>query len=178
LNNGLRSQRLYYDDIRKHADAFLEQHHPSRSIPIPIEKIIEFQLGIDIVPVPGLLSRYRFTLAHEVGHIVLHQHIYSEAKFKNSQEWKSFINSIPDKTHSWLEYQAYAFGGLILVPVEHLNELTCKYVKLIDEEGISLRDNWDYAWDCIAYQIAKDFKVSASVIEKRLQKEEIKERYR
>ncbi len=45
---------LSYEDIRKRADDFLISHHPERSIPIPIEEIIEFQLDIHISPLPGL----------------------------------------------------------------------------------------------------------------------------
>jgi hypothetical protein len=87
-------QRRGYEELRAIADAFIAERHPSRGIPIPIEEIIEFQLGLDIVPVPGLLehfevdgflawdhseirvdqfamqsryTRYRFTLAYEVG---------------------------------------------------------------------------------------------------------------
>ena len=45
---------LSYDDLRRHGARFLDQHHPSRTIPVPIEEIAESQLRMDIVPVPGL----------------------------------------------------------------------------------------------------------------------------
>ena len=45
---------LSYEQIRGRATEFLKQHHPSGTIPIPIEHIAEADLGIDIVPVPGL----------------------------------------------------------------------------------------------------------------------------
>ncbi len=192
-------------EIKKRASSFLQQYYPRLTIPIPIEEIVEFQMGIDIIPLPGLhqvlevegftssdLSniyvdeftytsrpgRYRFTLAHEIGHVILHKEIYKKAQFRNSQEWKRFINGIPDQSHSRLEYQAYAFGGLILVPVESLKRLTNKYVKHIQVNGISLKKNWDYAWYCIEDQLAKDFAVSTQVIEKRLTKEGLRELYR
>ncbi|MFQ6671843.1 MAG: ImmA/IrrE family metallo-endopeptidase, partial [Candidatus Tectimicrobiota bacterium] len=90
---------LEYEDIRKEADAFLIEHHPSGTIPVPIEEIVEFELGWDIVPIQGLRrlldvegflsgdretlwvdediwrtfpARYRFTIAHEVGHFIFH----------------------------------------------------------------------------------------------------------
>lgn len=86
-------------EIQARAEALLEEHHPSRAAPIPVEAIVEFGLRLDLVPVPGLVeargingylssdrspifvdehlfrnveTRYRFTLAHEVGHLVLH----------------------------------------------------------------------------------------------------------
>ena len=203
--NNIKAPVFSYDEIRNHADHFLKQYHPCREIPIPIEEIAEFQMGLNIVPIPGLLrafdvdgftssdlsniyvdefiysdrpGRYRFTLAHEVGHIFLHKEIYSKANFRNIKEWKDFINSISEKDHGWLEYQAYSFGGLVLVPREHLIKLTEFYVNRIQEEDISLRENWDFAWDLIAARLAKDFEVSSDVIEKRLNKDKVMEMYR
>ena len=203
--NNIKAPIFSYDEIRNHADHFLKQYHPSMKIPIPIEEIAEFQMGLDIVPIPGLLrffdvdgftsgdllniyvdefiysdrlGRYRFTLAHEVGHIILHKEIYSKANFRNIKERKDFINSISEKDHGWLEYQAYSFGGLVLVPREHLIKRTEFYVNRIQEEDISLRENWDVAWDLIAARLAKDFEVSSDVIEKRLNKDKVMETYR
>jgi len=92
-----------YEDLRKKADEFLLKYNPSGDIPVPIEEIVEFDFKINIVPVLGLqrefevegftsgdlkniyvdeytytdrITRYRFTLAHEIGHIVLHRHLY------------------------------------------------------------------------------------------------------
>jgi len=202
--NGIEIPIISYEDIRKSVDNFLEQYHPSREIPVPIEEIIEFQMGIDIIALPGLhqsfevdgfmssdLSniyvdefvyksrpgRYRFTLAHEVGHIILHKKIYQKANFHDIKEWKDFINSISDDDHSWLEYQAYAFGGLVLVPHEHLEKLALSYVKLVRKSKISIKENWDFVWARVAAKLAKEFEVSTQVIEKRLDKDKIREQY-
>ncbi len=204
MENDLEIPVISYEDIRNIADNFLKQFHPSRDIPVPMEEIIEFQMRKDIIPLIGLHQsfevdgftssdqssiyvdefvyksrpgRYRFTLAHEVGHIVLHEEIYQKAKFQGIKEWKDFINSISDDKHSWLEYQAYAFGGLVLIPHEHLEKLTQSYVKLVRENKISFKENWDYVWDLIAAKLAKDFEVSTQVIEKRLNKDKIREQY-
>src|SRR3990170_5433471 len=94
-----------YEDLRKKADEFLLKYHPSANIPVPIEEIVEFDFRINIVPVLGLqrefevegftsgdlkniyvdeyvytdrITRFRFTLAHEMGHIVLHTVICTE----------------------------------------------------------------------------------------------------
>lgn len=113
-----------------------------------------------------------------MGHITLHSDIYQTHKFKTSKEWKDFINSIPDKDHSWLEYQAYAFAGLVLVPAEHLDSLTSDCVKKVKGEGISISDNWDFVWERIADYLAKEFQVSSQVIDKRLNKDNIQNKYR
>lgn len=204
MENDLEVPIISYDYIKSAANTFLKEYHPNQNIPVPIEEIIEFQMKKDIIPLPGLHQgfeidgftssdltsiyvdefvytsrpgRYRFTLAHEVGHIVLHKEIYQKANFQGIKEWKGFINSISEKNHSWLEYQAYAFGGLVLAPHEHLEKLTLFYVKSIRENEISFKENWDFAWDLIAAKLAKEFEVSTQVIEKRLDKEKIREQY-
>ena len=82
------------------ADEFLYKFHSTRSIPIPIETILEADLGIQIIPLLGIKerygiegwlsmdgaeivvddvtmdrfpARYNFTLAHELGHFLLHR---------------------------------------------------------------------------------------------------------
>jgi|TARA_Y100000031_G_scaffold139399_1_gene166061 hypothetical protein len=204
VENDLEIPIFSYEDIRKYADVFLKQYHPTSGIPVPIEEIAEFQMDIDIIPIPGLLRafdvdgftssdlsniyvdefiyndrprRYRFTLAHEIGHIILHKENYLQAIFHNIKEWKVFINSISAKDHGWLEYQAYSFGGLVLVPHEHLVNLTKICVNHVKKEDISLQENWDFAWEMIAAQLAKTFDVSSTVIEKRLSKDNIQEQY-
>lgn len=205
MGDDVEVSNLSYENIRTVADGFLDQYHSSRKLPIPIEEIIEFQMGLNVIPIPGMLrcfdidgftsndmssiyvdefvykyrpSRYRFTLAHEVGHLILHKNIFKEAKFGNSLEWKDFIKSIPEKQYSQLEYQAYAFGGLVLVQKEHLQELTEIQVKRAHDGGVALEANWDSAWGYIAEQLAREFDVSTQVIDKRLDKDRIKDAFR
>jgi len=95
MGNKIEVPYLSYEQIRARANDFLSQYNPSGIIPVPIEEIIEFALKINIVPIPGLQKaletdgfissdfstisvdqfvleererRYRFTLAHEIGH--------------------------------------------------------------------------------------------------------------
>lgn len=172
-----------YEDLRRKVDEFLRQHHPSGNIPVPIEEIVEFDFGINIVPFLGLqrefevegftssdlkniyvdeyvftdrITRYRFTLAHEIGHVVLHHHLYDAHKFKSVHGWREFINSMTEEEHSWLEYQGYAFAGLVLVPGDSLAKSTAEWTKKIRDKGISMEKNWDFAWDLITEHVAKD----------------------
>ena len=46
------------DEFRRRAHGFLEAYHPIGGIPVPIEEIIEFQFGIDIIPMPGFHYNY------------------------------------------------------------------------------------------------------------------------
>jgi hypothetical protein len=193
-----------YEDLRKKADEFLGEHHPSGNISVPIEEIVEFDFSINIVPVLGLqreydvegftsgdlkniyideyiytdrVSRYRFTLAHEVGHIILHRHLYDYHKFKSIQGWQEFINSMTEEEHSWLEYQGYAFAGLVLVPGDKLLKSVTEWTRKIKDKGISMEENWDFAWDLIIEHVAKAFLVSSDVIEKRIDKDKIKNKF-
>ncbi len=85
-------------EIEAAAETFLKKHHSARTIPVPIEEILDLQLRINIIPIPGLfnhsidaflsmdlknlyidqdhlerrINRARFTLAHEAGHLALH----------------------------------------------------------------------------------------------------------
>ena len=194
-----------YDDLCKKADDFLRTHNPSAAIPVPIGEIVEFEFNINIVPVLALqrefevegftssdlkniyvdeyvytnyLNRYRFTLAHEIGHIVLHRNLYRTNRFSSIAEWKEFINSMTEEEHGWLEYQGYAFAGLILVPRENLIKHTNEWVKRIKGKDISIEKNWDFAWELITEHLVKAFQVSSSVKEKRLDKDGIKENYK
>jgi len=193
-----------YADLRKKTDEFLRTYNPTGTIPVPIEEIVEFEFGINIIPVLGLqrefeidgftssdlkniyvdeyvytdrINRYRFTLAHEIGHIVLHSSVFRANQFNSITGWKEFTNSLPDADHRWLEYQGYAFAGLVLVPRENLIKQAEKWIRKIKSEGVSLSQNWDFAWELITAHLGKAFQVSSSVIEKRLEKDEIKKKY-
>lgn len=196
---------LTYDDIRRYSDDFISKYNPSRTIPTPIEEIVEIKFGIDIIPLPGLHqsynvdgfiysdlkaiavdesvyfnrpARYRFTLAHEIGHRILHKDFYEQYKFKLISEWKDFIKSISDKDYSYLEYHAYCFAGLILVPPKQLLSITKKAISHIEKEGISLKKSWDFAWDYISEHLAKEFVASKEVIIRRLEFDKTKEQYK
>ncbi|HPN36008.1 MAG TPA: ImmA/IrrE family metallo-endopeptidase [bacterium] len=120
-------------------------------IPVPIDAIIERELGIDIIPIPGLQKafeiegfitsdfssiymddymfdkkyyfRYRYTLAHEIGHMILHKKYFKNHIFQSIDEWKTFIAELDPRDHSKMEYQSYVFGGLLLAPPKELAEL-------------------------------------------------------
>ena len=49
----LRIPDRSYDELRLIAERFLAEHHPKGTIPVPVEETIEFQLGLNIIPMPG-----------------------------------------------------------------------------------------------------------------------------
>jgi len=47
-----------YDDLRRTANDFLSQYHPTGTTPVPIEEIIEVQFHLDIIPTPNLFRNF------------------------------------------------------------------------------------------------------------------------
>jgi Zn-dependent peptidase ImmA (M78 family) len=184
------------DALRRAAADFLLQYHPQGTIPIPIEQIVEFQLGIDIVPIPGIhrsydidsmLSkdlqqicvdiavfedfpgRYRFSLAHEAGHRQLHTEIFSQLKFSDIASWMNVIgDEIGEKDYGKLEFQAYTFAGLVLVPPPLLDVRLRAAVSLAESKGLTVQTDSDVTRNMIESYLSKEFVVSRDVIRRRI----------
>ena len=130
MAGSLKPPVLSYADLGRRAGDFLRTHHPAMTLPVPIEEIIEFRFGMDIIPIPGLHAafevdgfissdlkgitvdefvyqqrptRYCFTLAHELAHAVLHRRIYTAHKFTRVEEWKRFQREMDEQDRGWLE---------------------------------------------------------------------------
>ena len=186
---------LPYNRLRSIANGFLEQCHKSGEIPVPIESIIEFSFGLDIVPVPGLLkefdvdafitndlteirvdqfiqrnrpARYRFSLAHEIAHVVIHQDVFKELRFSTITEWKAIITSIPEQQYFYIEWQAYSLAGLILVPPKPLADVFETKAKEAKASGVDLQDLDVQGRKIVQSHIGKYFDVSGQVVAKRM----------
>ena len=196
---------LSYEDINSRAESFLATHHPKLKLPVPIEEIVEFNLRMDIFPFPNLRrtfdiegfisgdlsliyvddfiysnrpTRYRFTLAHEIGHFMLHKELIQNIHPKSISDWKDFIDKIDGETRNWLEWQAYTFGGLVLVPrstlLRHfqseLDSLKDK-IALVKSKNLPVDSYKEYVIDAIANKLVKTYDVSRDVLVKRISKE-------
>jgi len=195
---------LSYDDLRLRADEFLRTYAHRAGPPLQIEEIVDLDMGIDIVPVWGLKEehdidgftasdltqiyvdqvqqervehRYRFTLAHEAGHVVLHRGIFEKFHFADLEEYRQFVEGIDEDDRDWLEWQAYCFAGLVLVPGQRLEaafreELEKPRVRAqIDaakQRGMSRKSYLGHLCALISQRVARKFAVSARVVEKRV----------
>lgn len=196
---------LSYREISDIVDDLHKEYKINTNPPIDIEKFVDNDLGIDIVPIHGLKSafeidgfltrdlkeinvddlvsemwpsRYRFTLSHELGHRFLHNRLLLEkAQYSNSSGWIQFVNSMPEEIRKWFEFQAYAFGGIFLVPKDKLAIEARKRVDFVKKNGPINGLNCDYAWDRIESSLADIFHVSLSTIQKRINKDGIKDRF-
>jgi Zn-dependent peptidase ImmA (M78 family) len=118
-------------------------------------------------------NRFRFSLAHEFAHLILHAEVYRSLVFKTPEQWKAVMLGLAANDYNWLEWQANTFAGLLLVPPAHLrqqsNDIQAKMrsgqldPSRLDEQGI----------DRVIRMLAQRLAVSRAVIERRLQKDEI-----
>ena len=178
----------------------MREFHAAGSIPTPIEEIAEIKCGLDIIPLPGLrdlleidgfissdlscitvdqfvlerrLNRYRFTLAHELGHLYMHRDIYTELKFGALNEWKQFQREVDEADYNWLEYQAYAFAGLVLVPTGHLKAQFQSAAEAAERIGFSRQGEPEAFLEYVTEALREVFQVSDAVIAKRLRYENL-----
>jgi hypothetical protein len=194
-------QYLTNREIAKKADHFLNQNGVD-SLPVPIEEIIDIKYGIDIIPIPELSRicgvdgfiysdfsaicvdqfvyqnrpyRYRFTLAHEIAHLIFHKEYLNKCKLKNISQWKSFYSGIVESDYNLMEYQGYAFAGLVLVPKAELEiqvkKCLPKIIPLIEKaekKGKGRKDYLIYAREALATILAPIFEASTEVLTRRI----------
>lgn len=200
-----------YSDIAEKAREFLQNYNAHQDIPVNIEAIVENNLGMDIIPFPNLQRdfsvegfsssdfagiyvdefiylnvpvRYRFTLAHEVGHYVLHQQYLSQVQINSIEEWKQFIEQVDPEDYGRMEFQGYAFGGLVLVPPDHLSRQFDEHLFEIEELikqakgfGLDRKTYLEYAQEAMTRKLAPIFDVSPAVISKRIIYDELDKRF-
>lgn len=202
---------LTNDQINNASIRFLKEHHPEDTIPVPIEEIIEFKLGLDIIPTTDLLrnfqidgflsgdfkdiyvdefiqnsrpTRYRYTLGHEVGHLVLHRELFEgQVNFRSVDNWRDFVREMSERDRGFLEYHGYTFSGYLLVPKHHIEREFTAHLPEIEgqlrqarESGISRATYLDFAVSAMASSLASLFDVSTEVMEKRIKNDGLEAR--
>lgn len=142
----LKITPLSNQQIREAADRIRAKFWGSK-IPVDIENILEIGLKIRIIPLPGLQGqisfdsfissdwenvyvdnesyesdkyyrRIRFSLAHELGHFVLHKELFESLEIKSLEDYYRFYNEVPNDQYRFLEDQANKFAGYLLIPHE------------------------------------------------------------
>jgi len=110
-------------------------------------------------------NRLRFSLAHEIGHLVLHKNFYAILEINSFEDFYKFINSVSAEQYRYLEIQANKFAGHILVPRNLLNNELNKELKRAGQK-INI-DNLDKLLlkSYIANPLAKVFGISQESME-------------
>jgi len=173
---------------------FFRKKFWNNSIPVDIEYIADVKLKLDIILVKGLQeqcdidalissnwqivyidhdryldnryqNRLRFSLAHEIGHFILHKGIYNGFKIKDSKDLRRLLEQIPQEQYGYLEVQANKLANYLLVPRDKLiierDKVLKKYKSLVEMEGMDKKTLNSY----LTVPISKIFGVSESVIE-------------
>ncbi len=187
--------------IWEKADALRSRFPSCATLPVPVLDLAEFDLGLELVPKSGLRqagdieslllgdlktifvdrdafldprseNRLRFSVAHELGHLILHRDVYGGLRHESLETWMEFILNIPEAEYDWLESHAYEFAGRLLVPPEPLRIALTQAIQTAEKAGFA---EWDEtgetALSFIASHIRRQFGVSAEVIAKRLRVE-------
>lgn len=131
------------------ANSFLNDNYPNKELPIPIEDIVEINLGIRLILMQNLVKdfgvnafintkfdsivvdeyifskqpeRTRFTIAEEIGHLVLHKEWYSVNGPKSFDTYFDWQESLDQQLFEYIERQAKTFAGLVLAPSDLLRK--------------------------------------------------------
>lgn len=130
------------------ANSFLAKYNKDNTIPVPIEHITEYELGISIVPTKnlekiwgidafinselntividdktymGCEERTRFTLAHEIAHKILHEEAYKKLDIKDENSYLKFQDNGNLQMKKSMEFQAYFLAGYLVLPQKLFN---------------------------------------------------------
>jgi hypothetical protein len=144
---------LRKEEIWERADKLRNQNVSGQSFPVDVLGMAEFDLGLELVPAYGLRQqcdteaillgdlktilvdkesftnpkqeyRLRFSVAHEIGHLVLHGDVYDKIRPPSADAWLNFISELPEDQYSFLEYHANEFAGrLWLQPGSHFRRI-------------------------------------------------------
>jgi hypothetical protein len=189
---------ISYDDTRSIAQDFLKQYNTTNEMPVDIELIHEAGLGMNLIPAPlsyfGIeaftslsakeirynevtatdnIGRHRFTLAHEAGHIIMHEDIFKQVSYSSPDEFMETQEKFPPNQYSYLEIQADNFAGLVLVPEDRLEEQVELQLNKILNEGFDLKEeNYELILSYVSKLVAKHFVVNEMTAQIRIERDE------
>jgi hypothetical protein len=191
------------NQLRELAEQKRHKYWPEGILPVDTTKIIELKLRLEVEPMFDLLStldvdaylktdlsgivvdhdcymndkflnRLRFSMAHELGHYFLHREIYSSLSLSSPEDWKEFIQNVPETEYEAFEYQANEFAGRFLVPYEKLKSAIIDSIEMIKRSGIEyMLSDSDMVLSRISPFLRRIFGVSEQVIEIRVRREKL-----
>jgi Zn-dependent peptidase ImmA (M78 family) len=116
-------------------------------------------------------NRLRFSLAHELGHIMLHRDLVKDLKFTSLQVFRNWTQRCQQSRFS-LEWEANEFGGRLLVPIDRLKKDFDTFVTQIQDQFPAWWTNSDLR-SALADQLGEDYGVHKDVVSCRLDREEL-----
>lgn len=115
--------------------------------------------------------RLRFSVAHELGHFVLHRELAKNLNFKSQDDFAAWTRDYRGQKFT-LEQEANEFAGRLLVPVERLRT----DFELFGAAAQKVIPNWTQSMEmrhAFAERVRPVFEVNTQTIETRLEREEI-----
>jgi hypothetical protein len=194
-----RSRTINLDRVRREADTFLAKYNQAGRVPVPIDEFAEFDMSLSIRPFGDLrkkfgrrgivfskkrlividskemdddLHGYRFTLAHEIGHLILHGDFIDT--LDDSTEAALLTDLANADTHeaSKMEREASSFAGRILVPTDALIlAVDVMRKEILVKAKLDIADLKDEAHSVIAQTLSHKFDVAPEVVRRRLVEE-------
>ncbi|MCK5643997.1 MAG: ImmA/IrrE family metallo-endopeptidase [Gammaproteobacteria bacterium] len=196
--------RLSWSFIQEKAEEFRSRYVGSvHSIPVPIIEIVELTFKLEPIPIRGLMerididsfltkdlknicidndlymdprreNRLRFSYAHEIGHLILHENEIKKTTFSTPEDWIRFREDFLEDDLNWFESQANEFAGRLLVPRESLIEEIQGLQKKIKEFRAMAGDEEESLIEAISGVICNKYEVSRDVIQRRIRIEKLK----
>lgn len=123
-----------------------------------------------------LANRLRFSLAHEVGHRVLHRAYYESQSITRLEDAYAFIGALSQVEYDNLEWQAHQFAGRLLVSPDRLVVEAQKLIDEFAEEIAKLDVEPRVILEQSVPRLARKFGISESAMSMRVSKESLVER--
>ena len=189
--------------LREKAEDLLTQHS-LLSLPVDIEYLVDAVKGLMIVPIPGLrratgisgyLSsdcteisvdgkivesrphEYRFTLAHELSHLLLHEEIVAHCRDLNldgwENGWKQYLQAQAAAEFAQMERQADEMARGLLVPSILLSLEVTPFIEKAQTRGVDLRQLGQAGQKYISQELEDRFGVPKNDLFIRLQDEDL-----
>lgn len=162
----LKLDIIPFDDLFEKYDADAALRHDYSGIYVDAEAYIIWEKG------PRWKQRrLRFSVAHELGHFVLHREIAAKVTFKNVGEFAAWTKGYHGQQYT-LEQAANEFAGRLLVPPDRLAAEFEKFKANIAKLVPPLT-NIGHLRRSFANAMESVFEVNDQVIETRLEREGI-----
>ena len=189
------------DEIEQQALELLRRYGLDGAAPVDVEAL-ELHMGLTITPIHELrsgrietdgclggtreifvdrwvfdhnLNRYRFTLAHEIAHIVLHGDWLRSIQLGSVDRWVVVLGELGDRDQRRLEIQANKFAASLLMPAglvsSRLEDRVGDYSDQAEEAlraGVPLQAVVDEVVGQLATKLSEEFEVSDEAMGYRL----------
>lgn len=184
--------------VRQKAEALLEEHGHQHVLPVPVELLVERDLGIEIIPIPGfqdrfgiegvlsqdltrisvdegvmlnVAPRYRFTLAHELGHLILHESEIREHLEGATDDHLMLWETLTETEYKRAEWQANEFARALLMPSEMVQRVFNEICDALHEQKLTFESLDDNSKMKVIRAKTSTFAVSADALRVTLIKE-------